>query len=48
MDKNQIVVRQIPVIEHDLATVGRSVTERINALNLEAQVVTEETVQTLK
>ena len=48
MEQNQIVVRQIPVIEHDLATVGRSVTERINALNLEAQVVTEETVQTLK
>ena len=46
--QNQIVVRQIPVIEHDLVTVGRSVTERINALNLEAQVVTEDTVQTLK
>ena len=46
--EKQIVVRQIPVIEHDLVTVGRSVTERINALNLEAQVVTEDTVQTLK
>ena len=47
-EEKQIVVRQIPVIEHDLATVGRSVTERIDALNLEAQVVTEDTVQTLK
>lgn len=47
-EEKQIVVRQIPVIEHDLATVGRSVTERINALNLEAQLVTEDTVQTLK
>ena len=46
--EKQIVVRQIPVIEHDLVNVGRSVTERINALNLEAQVVTEDTVQTLK
>ena len=47
-EQKQIVVRQIPVIEHDLATVGRSVTERINALNLEAQVVTEDTIQYLK
>ncbi|MFW9596781.1 MAG: DUF1351 domain-containing protein, partial [Paludibacter sp.] len=47
-EEKQIVVRQIPVIEHDLVTVGRSVTERIKALNLEAQVVTEDTVQTLK
>ena len=46
--EQQIVVRQIPVIEHDLVTVGRSVTERIDALNLEAQVVTEDTIQTLK
>ena len=46
--EKQIVVRQIPVIEHDLIAVGRSVTERINALNLEAQVVTEDTIQTLK
>lgn len=46
--EQQIIVKQIPVIEHDLVTVGRSVTERIDALNLEAQVVTEDTVQTLK
>ena len=47
-EEKQIVVRQVPVIEHDLATVGRSVTERIDALNLESQVVTEDTIQTLK
>lgn len=47
-EEKQIVVRQVPVIEHDLATVGRSVTERINALNLESQVVTEDTIQYLK
>lgn len=48
MEQNQIVVRQIPVIEHDLVTVGRSIDERIDALNLKAQVVTEDTIQSLK
>lgn len=48
MNEKTIVVKQIPVITHDIATVGKSVTERINALKLEAQVVTEDTVQTLK
>lgn len=48
METKSIVVKQIPVIEHDLVAVGKSVKERIDSLNLEAQIVTEETVQTLK
>lgn len=44
----EIVVKQIPVITHDLVKVGQTVTERIEALNLANQVATEETIQTLK
>jgi hypothetical protein len=44
----EIRLTQTPIIEHDLFRVGRSVTERLNALNLEGQVATEETVGALK
>jgi len=39
---------QSPVIRHNLAETGKSVTARISALNLENLVATEDTVKTLK
>ena len=45
---NQIQLIQKPKITHDLESVGRSVTERIDALNLANQVATDDTIQTLK
>lgn len=45
---NEIKLVQSLIIEHDLVRVGRSVTERLEALNIEGQVVTEDTIQTLK
>lgn len=45
---NEIVLAQKPIITHDLVTVGKSVTKRIDDLNLENQVATTETIQTLK
>ena len=44
----EIILKQKPIIQHDLVRVGQSVTERLNALNLEGQVATEETVGALK
>lgn len=44
----EIKLIQSPIIEHDLVRVGQSVTERLEALNIEGQVVTEDTIQTLK
>lgn len=43
-----IQVKQIPIIIHDLVVVGQSVTERLEALNLEGQIVTEDTIQAIK
>lgn len=47
--ENQIIkLEQIPVIRHALEQVGREVTERIAALNIDKQVATEDTVKALK
>jgi hypothetical protein len=46
--KNEIKLVQTPIIIHELAIVGKSVTERLKVLNLENQVATEETVKSLK
>lgn len=45
---NEIKLIQAPVIQHALAVVGQSVTDRIKELNLEKQVATEDTIQTIK
>jgi len=45
---NQIQLIQSPIIKHSLVEMGKSVSERLNALNLENQVATDETVKTLK
>lgn len=43
-----IVLKQSPIIVHTLEKVGAKVTERIDSLNIENQVVTEDTVKALK
>lgn len=45
---NQIQLIQLPVIQHDLKAVGANVTARIEALNIDGQVATEDTVKSLK
>lgn len=47
-EKNEIKLVQKPVITHALVEVGKSVTKRLADLNLEKQVATTETIQTLK
>lgn len=44
----QIQLVQIPVITHMLAQIGQNVTERLDALNIDAQVATVDTVKSLK
>ena len=44
----EIRLTQNPVIEHALAVAGKSVTERLSALNIENQIATSETIQALK
>jgi hypothetical protein len=44
----QIQLVQIPVITHKLKEIGLSVTKRIEELNLDKQIVTEDTIQFLK
>ena len=39
---------QNAIIKHQLLEISKSVTERINSLNLEKQVITDETIQTMK
>lgn len=46
--ENQIKLVQLPVIQHALIEVGKSVTERLDALNIENVVATEDTVKGLK
>ena len=48
MKQDSIQLIQKPVIQHEMARVGKSVTERLNALNIEGQVATEATVKSLK
>lgn len=43
-----IKLTQHPIIEHSLRETGASVTKRLNDLNIENQVATEDTVKTLK
>lgn len=44
----EIKLVQVPVITHMLAQIGQNVTDRIDSLNIDAQVATSETVKTLK
>lgn len=48
MNNNEIQLIQSPIIKHSLVEMGKSVSERLEALNLENQVATDETVKTLK
>ncbi len=43
-----ITLIQNPIIKHNLEEMGKSVSERIDALNLDNQVATEDTIRTLK
>lgn len=45
---NEIKLIQLPVIQHDLITVGRMVDERLLQLNLANLVATEETIKSMK
>ena len=44
----EIKLTTLPVIEHDLMTVGRMVDERLQMLNISNLVATDDTIQTLK
>jgi len=44
----EIKLIQSPVIQHHLVEMGKNVTERLSALNLDKQIATEDTVKTLK
>ena len=46
--ENQIVLKQAPVIIHQLQEAGRQVTERIEELNIDKLVASEETLKSLK
>lgn len=48
MSKNEIKLIQSPVIQHKLKEVGKSVTQRINELELDKQIATVGTVKSLK
>lgn len=47
-NKKKFELVQVPKIKHELNQVGKEVEERIASLNLEKQVVTEDTIQSLK
>ena len=44
----EITLVQNPIIKHSLMEVGKNVTERLSALNLENQLATDDTIKTLK
>jgi len=48
MEKTVIELKQAPVITHELHKVGASVKKRLDDLNIEGQVATNDTVKTLK
>jgi hypothetical protein len=48
MENEEIKLIQYPVIQYRLQELGNRVTERITALNIENQVVTEDTITALK
>jgi hypothetical protein len=43
-----IVLKQLPIITHQLEAVGKAVEERIASLNIDKQVATDDTIKTLK
>ena len=45
---NQIVLVQLPIIKHQLVLVGEEIDKRLSELNIENQVVTEDTVKFMK
>lgn len=45
---SEIKLVQLPVIEHEVKKIGKSVTERLEALNIDKQVATPDTVKSLK
>ncbi len=47
-EKNQIILKQLPIIVHQLQDAGKKVQERIDGLELDKQVFTEETVKSYK
>lgn len=48
MENNQIVLKQLPIIQHKMIEVGRNVQKRIDDLNLESQIVTIDNVKAMK
>lgn len=48
MGNTGIEIVQIPVIKQNLAFMGEQVTERLNALNIDKQIATTDTVKSLK
>lgn len=46
--ETQIVLKQIPIITHQLQTAGKKVQERIDELELDKQIATTENVQSMK
>lgn len=45
---NQIVLKQLPIIQHKMIEVGKNVQKRIDDLNLENQIVTIDNVKSMK
>lgn len=48
MEKSEIKLVQKPIIQHKLVEIGASVTSRIEELNLETLVATDDTIKSLK
>ncbi len=46
--QNGIVLKQAPVIQHKLEEAGKQVTQRIDSLNIDSLVATDETLKSLK
>lgn len=46
--ENQIILKQSPIITHQLQLVGKSVKKRIDDLELDKQIATEENVKSMK
>lgn len=46
--ENQIVLKQKPIIEHQLKLIGKSVTERLAELNIDNLVANNDTIKSLK
>lgn len=47
-EKNQIVIKQLPSISHQFEKAGVAVRKRISDLELDKQIVTEDTIQSIK